>query len=382
MEAGGPFLCDGNESDNCMSCFFFTNNTPYHSIGNNSSNNTNAFIDTALKRQSCDDITTFRSLFLSTLALFGIVGNVLSLIVLQFRYKSSTANLYLKALAIADTLFLLSALVGSALDHFIPLYGPFPVAVIKLVVTFILGDISQFVSVWLTVALSFSRFMAVGKPFHANIYLCYRTTKRSISLIVLVSILLEAIKAGLLVQCESHTSDNGTYTCWVSMIPMWTVYIQVAHFTGSMFILPSIPLLVFNIGLLRVLLKMNENQPENIPGHRREYKEITKTVIWIVVVFLVSYAPYLAWGLLCVVPAFWNYMITHKCIARIVSAAFAISYHINSSVNFLIYLFCKPSFQVKLKSLCFKTTLPKPSSIRHTRYTFVATQRLSRSIKS
>ena len=122
---------------------------------------------------SCiENIDAWKYTLIYIMIAFGLTGNVCSFIILN-RYPATTANFYLKALAVVDTLFLSSALFG----HIFSLCledNTIVSEVMKISVKYILSDVTQFLSVWLIVVLACSRFLAVAKPFHVGHYFTCR----------------------------------------------------------------------------------------------------------------------------------------------------------------------------------------------------------------
>ena len=143
----------------------------------------------------CDDNMTLHislTIVYVTIAVFGMIGNILSYIVLHWKSEHNATNFLLKALSMTDTLFLFCAILRVSFtenwkrtkcDSFMTV----------VLGTLVVGDvmtIAQFVSVWLIVVLAFFRYEAICNPFRVRQWCNNRTARLSIVLVTLTGVLI------------------------------------------------------------------------------------------------------------------------------------------------------------------------------------------------
>ena len=300
-----------------------------------------------------------KHILLTIVAVLGILANTTSFMVLHWRYPQTSVNIYLKALALADCSFLLSTILITIVESNNQKYSPLALAVTKLIIRFVINELCQSVSVWLIVILSLSRYLAISRPLHMKHSCLNKRVKTSILLTVLVSMVAKAIHTGLMAQCEPDLSNSTSrgidnndtsttvatnYNCYMDMYVPWRRWVTAAYYAGFMFIIPAIPLLFFNLRLLKHLINLQEQDLAEIPTLTHQLKCITKTVLAIVLVYLISYFPYCIYAILITVPATLSHLSKNVCQAEYVRAVIVIIYHLNSCVNFLIYVYFKESF--------------------------------------
>ena len=104
-----------------------------------------------------------------TICILGLLGNLVSVIVLSRDSKAPVASFQLMALAVADNLFLALWFVHYSLRFVLDFAGPpVPTSLIYVRVhTFAVLYTAQTWTIWLTVAIAFTRYMAVCWPYLA-----------------------------------------------------------------------------------------------------------------------------------------------------------------------------------------------------------------------
>lgn len=122
------------------------------------------------------------------LCLFGALGNSLSVAVFCFdsKYRNQSSSYYLSALAVSDTGFLLNLF----LVWLQSVYGNVITTPVTCPLVMFLGQVTCFMSVYLMVAFSIERYIAVHYPF-ARQRICTReNSKRAILALFAISLVL------------------------------------------------------------------------------------------------------------------------------------------------------------------------------------------------
>ena len=278
------------------------------------------------------------------LVVFGVCGNILSYITFSIRRPPTLATVYLKALAMADISFLLSSLVWLFLKHIPSLDNQTIKSIIALVIYGGFADIAQFTSVWITVLLAFSRFLAIYKPFFVKTHMVTKTIRKSVITVVVMACIIVAARMWMVIEKEVKTYTNETHCIFCPDYGVrQTQIIESCFYGGLLFLLPALLLAVFS-GSLLVNLKRSYTRWCH-PNLQQEYRDVGKTVLVIVLVFLLTYAPYGLWAL--------TYLNQHLqyCDAKLLDTSIHLAVHINSSVNVVIYMTCKASFRESFRQL-------------------------------
>ena len=244
---------------------------------------------------------------LPMVCIFGILGNILNLLVLtQKQLQSSmdrlekSAHLGLVALAVSDMMFCTLALPLAFL--------PKPSAYLGLTSLLTLSysvyhqpllNIFLFSSTWLTVVMATGRYLAICHPLHVRGFINLKGTRAAICLVFLFSVLINLPQfwqhyissepCPIAPQCTCYWRGNGQ---------LFTnkTFVLAYMFTWSILgvFVPIIILAVCNICLINALQRSNRmrrryranQQTATDSGHR-----ITPTLITIVLLFIILVCP-------------------------------------------------------------------------------------------
>ena len=331
-----PSLSFQNSSQETMRKY--TGNVHQCNISSNSEFNTAYCLNmTTIDKESIinrESLQLAEDIVCMSLALFGIIGSTLSVVVLQ-RHRPKTSNtLLLQVLAVSDAFLLLSSLSTNVykikihvtqeskfkLRYF--LYG-----------AVLLYDVAQLTSNWILVQLALDRYIAICKPFAAVTWCTISRSWKGVVVIVLGSLILTTPRAIDLLVFNKHTGHNNVYII-VNIILRYYVQIVI--------------LFILNIRLI-FAIKQAELKHTNLTGTKQSpNRSVTLNLVVVLIVFLVC-------GTCRGV-----FYILHNSFPRVFSAntmaifntSSKILMTLNSSINFLVYCMFYKRFRLTLHRLC------------------------------
>lgn len=279
-----------------------------------------------------DGILTF------IVVVLGLTGNVLTMTILTKPKMKSSTNAYLLALAIWDSVVLLSSLLLLALPQTIASYSHYFPDLVPIV--YPIGLTGQTATIWLMVCVAVERYIAVCHPLKAN-RMC--TIKRARIIIILVSFLSliynicrifeyskdyvidhETNKTIPILKLTELYTENDTYK---KVYYTW-LYIPILCF------IPIGTLAVLNTFLVRAVHKSQQQQQTMHVRQTTENNSVTIMLVCVVIVFIVCQFPALVYNVAwsadyCYVDYSYGWMILSSIRNFLVS--------INSAVNFILY---------------------------------------------
>ena len=276
----------------------------------------------------------FWGIFIPIIALIGIIGNTLTILVLWRREMKSTTIYFLRTLVVTDMGIIFGGTLGLsiiAITQTNPAMWRFNDVVYPHIFTptnYIVMTL-QMINVWVTVAVTVERYIAICHPFRSVKFLKKRNALIVIAIIVLVSTLYNIPRclATEIATCESEndvcysiiTSEFGKTKFFTDWFSSW-LYLVIIY------ILPFLILCTLNTLLIIELMNMRRRR---LVTNERENSETNMSVVLvlIVVVFIICQTP----GLVSQFQ-FLESMVLLKfmCISNTL-------FILNSSVNFLIY---------------------------------------------
>ena len=230
---------------------------------------------------------------------FGLLGNILSIIVLSNKRMSSTTSLYLMALAVFDSLVLVSLILFMALpsiyyftgklesyNRFYPYLHPFayPTALT-----------AQTCSIYITVGFTVERYIAVCHPLKAT-KMCTMSRARKSLLLIFACSLTYNIPRMLEYQTVHKTDPltNETYVMYTktnlghnkTFCHIYFIYMNMI----VMLIVPFTVLAVLNTLLIRAV-KHSERAQGKVSHRTCRDNNLTVMLISVVIVFLICQVP-------------------------------------------------------------------------------------------
>ena len=222
----------------------------------------------------------------------GIVGNILSLIVLFHRNMATSTNVYLAALAISDTL----KLINDALYFVVILLKRTDEDPEGMVMAYLypyahfVFNVAVCVTAWLTVSIAVERYISICHPTKA-VSVCTIPRARYISITVFVIMIIITIPSWLRYQARHVVDTRLNISCYIVeptelgySQAFMTPYTWIQNLFRS--IVPLVVLIILNTKII------NELRRERIKGKSLSGRNrITLIMIIIIIVFLVCITP-------------------------------------------------------------------------------------------
>lgn len=320
--------------------------------------------------EDCESPVTFQyyswGITANVVACYGIIGNILSIVVLRHRQMRNSTSYYLISLAVYDIVLLLFMSLFLALPtlylekdvlegYFFayPYMHPFvyPVALI-----------AQTGTVYTTLAFTVERYIAVCKPLHAANTCTMSRTKRVIMIIFVASVTYNIPRF-----LEYRTTENWSdyYNRTVPMIEMTEigsnklfkeVYFIYAYLC-IMFLIPFTLLTVLNILLIRAVNKARATR-NCMSSSSSKDTNLTVMLIVVINVFLGCQLPALVDN---IIVAIFDHTQLECSVSWVRFTTISnLLVVLNSAINFILYCLLSKRFRrVFLKIFHFKKSEPK-----------------------
>ncbi|XP_054722361.1 FMRFamide receptor-like [Uloborus diversus] len=286
------------------------------------------------------DITMFEfiteGVVLTVLGVMGILGNIISLIILSKPEMRASVNCGLQGLAFFDTIVLISSVTMLGLHKlgykmFILYRYTFEIFPFVVMVAYPIGLIAQTGSVWTTVGVTVERYVAVCHPLKARFLCTYRRARVFNILIVVFAVCYNIPRfweIDVREVLDPYTNTSG-YVARPSEFRMNKLYYKVYYiwlYLFVMYFIPFLTLAVLNIFIWKAVQHANKDRQRLT---RREEKEIglAMMLICVVAIFFVCNILALLINIL-------------ECFDIVIPALVRVSNLLvtfNSSINFVIY---------------------------------------------
>ncbi|KAK2725582.1 FMRFamide receptor-like isoform X2 [Artemia franciscana] len=230
----------------------------------------------------------------------GVLGNIVSMVILMSRGMRSSTNLYLTALATSDTLYLICIFILS-LEHY-PGTNDVSYRAYWHARPYCmwLTDASSNTSVWITVSFTIERYIAVCYPMRRQSLCTESRAKKVIFIVFFVAFLLSSSTSFEWIITETMDKVTNTTKIEMKFSPLGNdeTYRQGYYwFTSLMFVFfPLLLLTIFNAYLINSVRKsgllrrqmINEKSDEK---SQNQETRITIILISVVIVFIVCQLP-------------------------------------------------------------------------------------------
>ena len=336
----------------------FDNNTTNTVTWNNGVNttlqNSKGIVDSGyLSKKTTDDITfAIECITMPIIGVFGIIGNILSLIVLLNRkLRSSSTTVLLIGLAISDCLFLVTMLIRKStciISRFDEMLS-YEYFVTSFASMYYVNTCFSRVSTLLVAVMSVERVIAVVFPLKVKLV----STKMKMAItVVFVYLFTFAFLSLLLTQTKVEyiagtpfIKSSVFYLENQKFMDIYTQYITVTIFRW----LPKVIVVVCNSVIITFLWRRkipteNAENVSSMSNYPRTQRKVTVMLVTVAIIFVVALLPgdaFLITGL--VVDGFEIYGKYNNLFVVLSNVALTFEI-INSSINFVIYMVLNKTF--------------------------------------
>ncbi|KAH3779208.1 hypothetical protein DPMN_180690 [Dreissena polymorpha] len=283
----------------------------------------------------------FWGIILPVIGSFGLIGNMLNIIVLFRREMKSTTVYFLRTLVLTDTGIIVGCILGlssisitqlhpdnPAMNYYTHVIYPHMYTPINFIVMAL-----QFTNVWVTVAVTIERYIAICHPFSADFVRNKRNTFILIGCICVIAIAYNIPRcfATKVTECDNRTEcvtscvgnrsecrsgampnvtecdnitdcitpcdDNKRYclslvTTDLGRTEGYEQYYSVYAYMVVIYIVPLVILIILNILLIIELMRMRKRRSATFPSpNENSETNMSIVLILIVVVFILCQTP-------------------------------------------------------------------------------------------
>ena len=318
---------------------------------NSSWNMSDAMVDYQLERSCKLYPFIINTVFIGTLVVVGVIGNIFAFVVFwKERIKSSTLFLF-QCLSLIDSALLLTVFPIYSMHSFVVytgwLQGYWAIYPYLLAYLMPLALTAQTATIWVTVLVAVTRYIAICLPFRASRWCIVSKAKKQLAFVLLFAVLYNIPKY-IEYRIVYNTNDNGTTyiaTATDSTLLYYIVYDNILYFIFIL-ALPVFILMLLNIRMIKALNAFRRKRMEMQSVGQQQDNDITFVLIIIVTVIII-----------CQVPALINrvmWTVTPDEARRCGGFQFYLS-HIanmlvifNSAINFVIYVLFNKRFRLVL----------------------------------
>ena len=285
---------------------------------------------------------------MSLLCLIGLFGNVMCVVVLRRDKQRRETSFLLQALAIADGLYIICALLRYPLKHLIPDKADY---VVMQPYVFPLLKTCQTLTIWMMVLVTVDRFMHVCHPLQTPEILRRRGTAVVIVYIAAIIYNLPRFFDSCIMRwvdvCANTTTTRMVYSTTFNKVLYFDIYKYLMYII-FLYVLPLATLLVLNIKLIQAI-RISKRRVQSAHSSASYENNATLVLVIIILVFIICETPELLLKIATVVSrhlqstGIFN---THLIRFGIINEVLMV---INSSSNFIIYVLFGKRFRHIMK---------------------------------
>ncbi|XP_029653079.1 sex peptide receptor-like [Octopus sinensis] len=290
----------------------------------------------------------------------GIVGIIITLIILSHKHMATSTNTYLIGLAAADLMFLI--IVSLRLWGVMVSHSDLNTWEIFTAYSEIFLRMFNLISVWMIVMLAVERFIAICIPYKAMDMCTVNRSRCIVVFIYIAAFVCQSLHFAKYKIVASHTEFNESeYTLHHTQLSGDVLFTIIYGwvFEGLIgVIIPFVLILVLNSRLIYEIHKSTQYLKRQIGANTRtsfdissEQMKITTMLIAMCVVFLICQAPYVLYNYVISIHA-GSFRGQHHLLIMAVSILLAA---MKSTINFVLYCWFSEKFWTTFKSLlCFR----------------------------
>lgn len=295
---------------------------------------------------------------ITTVGVFGLIGNIISMIILSRPQMRSSINYLLIGLARYDTFLIITSILLFGLPTIYPYSGYMSYYYFQIYprlspITYPIGMIAQTASVYMTFIVTLERYIAVCHPLKARALCTYGRAKHYFIVCIIFSVLYNIPRfweVGVVsfpidedVKRRNHISENVIYCVRATELRQDSSYINIyIHwcYLIVIYVLPFLNLAILNCLIYRQIKRANRERQRLSRSEQREISLATMLVCVVIVFFVFNFlACYLS-----ILEAFY------REIKNNLTKISNLLVTINSSANFIIYVI----FGEKFKRICLQ----------------------------
>ncbi|KAH0564590.1 FMRFamide receptor-like [Cotesia glomerata] len=283
-------------------------------------------------------------ILLNLVGVFGLFGNIISMIILSRPQMKSSINYLLIGLARCDTILIITAVLIHGLPAIYSYTGllfDYKFKTYPHIVRYLypLSCMAQMVTVYLTLTVTIERYVAVCHPLKARSFCTYGRARLAVLCIVIVSTIYNLPKFWEVnLEEEIHWRYNVTIYCVGPAILRSndlyiSIYVNWMYFFFY-YALPFVLLVVFNVAIYRRVRKANRDL-QQLSRHQRREINLATMLLCVVIVFIVCNVLPLVSNVfeMFQVPPVWLVQAGNLLVT------------INSSINFIVYVIFGRNFK-------------------------------------
>lgn len=302
---------------------------------------------------------------LNLVGIVGLLGNILSMIILSRPHMRSSINYLLIGLARSDTILIITSILLFGLRSIYPytgymFYYYYFVMPQIVPVLFPLASAAQTASSYLTLMVSLERYVAVCHPLRARALCTYGRSKYYVIFCASVAILFNFIRLWEVQVVEYESPSLGLVYCAVpsklrQSEEYITIYVHWCYLIVNEFI-PFFGLTVFNVLIYLQVRKANRERQRLSRSEKREIGLATM-LLFVVIVFFVCNCLALV---INIHEAFYGATDDDLIVVSNLLVT------LNSSVNFIIYVIFGEKFKrIFLLLFCKRRRREQPDGLMH-----------------
>ena len=331
---------------------------------NSSWNLSDAMVDYQLER-SCELYSfIIYTVFVGTLVVVGVIGNSLAFVVFWKESIKSSALFLFQCLSLIDSALLLTVFPLYSMESFVDytgwLKGYWAIYPYLLVYLLPLALTAHTATIWVTVLVAVTRYIAICLPFRASRWCTVSKAKKQLAFVLLSAVLFN-IPNYIENRVEYVTNDNGTtysaaaaYSRLLSHKLYNIVHDNILYFIFNL-ALPVFILMLLNIRMIKALKAIRRTRIEMQSVRQQQDNNITFVLIIVVTVFII-----------CQVPALINQVMWNVAPDEARSCG-GFQFYLrnianmlvifNSAINFVIYVLFNKRFRlVLIQTACCRAT--------------------------